>query len=184
MTPEPASLTPLVAEQTLRERLDSRYRGPLMSFFGRRLRDREQARDLTQEAFFRIIRASGSQAIEHSDAFVFQVAANLLRDHARRQARGSDGVALPCSAASIDELLQAVAEERTPERELLGCDTLAHVLRSLDELGERTRDIFVLFRLENMKQRDIANLYGISVSTVEKHVMRATLHLALRHSRP
>ncbi|MDE2306564.1 MAG: sigma-70 region 4 domain-containing protein, partial [Gammaproteobacteria bacterium] len=45
---------------------------------------------------------------------------------------------------------------------------------------DRTRDIFVLFRLEHMKQKDIAALYGIAQSTVEKHVMRAVMHLATR----
>jgi RNA polymerase sigma-70 factor (ECF subfamily) len=64
---------------------------------------------------------------------------------------------------------------------LLGKDALADVLRSLDELGERTRNIYVLFRLENMKQKEIAALYGIGVSTVEKHVMKAALHLAVRY---
>jgi transposase len=34
--------------------------------------------------------------------------------------------------------------------------------------------------LENMKQREIATIYGISSSTVEKQVMRATLHLYLK----
>jgi RNA polymerase sigma-70 factor (ECF subfamily) len=53
-------------------------------------------------------------------------------------------------------------------------------LKALDELGQRTRDIYVLFRLEAMKQREIAALYGLTVKSVEKHVMRATLHLALR----
>ena len=31
-----------------------------------------------------------------------------------------------------------------------------------------------------MKQKDIAALYGISISSVEKFIMAATLHLAKR----
>ena len=38
----------------------------------------------------------------------------------------------------------------------------------------------MLFRLENMKQKDIATAFGIAQSTVEKHVMRAIMHLAAR----
>jgi RNA polymerase sigma-70 factor (ECF subfamily) len=71
-------------------------------------------------------------------------------------------------------------EERSPERVLLARESLTKVLACLDELGEKTRDIFILFRLENMKQKDIAALYGIGQSTVEKHVMKAALHLAVR----
>jgi RNA polymerase sigma-70 factor (ECF subfamily) len=54
------------------------------------------------------------------------------------------------------------------------------VLACLDALDERTKNIFILFRLEGMRQKDIAAAYGISVSTVEKHVMAAVLHLAKR----
>ena len=72
-------------------------------------------------------------------------------------------------------------EAISPERVLLSEDTLADVLRSLEELGELTRNIFILFRLENMKQKDIAALYGIGQSTVEKHVIKAVLHLANRY---
>jgi DNA-directed RNA polymerase specialized sigma24 family protein len=53
-----------------------------------------------------------------------------------------------------------------------------HDLAHLDALGERVKNVFILFRLEGRKQKDIAALYGISVSTVEKHIMAATLHLA------
>ena len=75
------------------------------------------------------------------------------------------------------ELVEAIS----PERVLLSEDSLADVLRSLEELGELTRNIFILFRLENMKQKDIAALYGIGQSTVEKHVVKAVLHLAGRY---
>ena len=81
-------------------------------------------------------------------------------------------------AAGGPILAEEAVEDRSPERVLLGKQTLADVLRTLDNLGEKTRDIYILFRLENMKQREIAALLGIGQSTVEKHVIKATLHLA------
>jgi len=42
------------------------------------------------------------------------------------------------------------------------------VVAALQELGERTRDVFMLDRLEHMKHAEIATLFGISVSAVEK----------------
>ena len=74
-------------------------------------------------------------------------------------------------------------EDINPERVLIAKENLVEVLACLDELGERTKNIFILFRLEGMKQKDIATLYGIGQSTVEKHVMRAVLHLARRCGR-
>ena len=55
---------------------------------------------------------------------------------------------------------------------------------ALPELGERTRDIFILARLENMQHREIAAMYGISVSAVEKSMLKAMAHLGALFLRP
>jgi RNA polymerase sigma-70 factor (ECF subfamily) len=44
-------------------------------------------------------------------------------------------------------------------------------------MPERTRTIFILFRLENLKQRQIADMLGVSIRTIEQHVARASLFL-------
>jgi RNA polymerase sigma factor (sigma-70 family) len=164
----------------LRNELGARFSAPLMSFFLRRLKDRSQAEDLTQEVLLRVIRASGGDAIENAEGYVFKTAVNLLRDQGRRTLRSGTPSFLPIEEALAGELQSQLVEGRSPERVLLSEDALREVLRALEELGELTRNIFILFRLESMKQKDIAALYGIAQSTVEKHVMRAVLHLATR----
>lgn len=162
-------------------RLDARFRGPLMSFFMRRTRDHSLAQDLTQETLLRVIAAQQARQVEQPESYVFTVATNLLRDRKRLQARVDPLSFMPIDHDLSTELEKHLVEDLSPERVLLSKDSLDDVLRTLGELGERTRDIFILFRLEGMKQKDIAALYGIGQSTVEKHVMRATLHLALRY---
>ncbi len=90
---------------------------------------------------------------------------------------------MPIDSDVGDKQERQLVEQLSPERVLLGRDSLRDVLCTLDELGARTRDIFMSFRLERMKQREIAALYGVGVSTVEKHVMRATQHLTRRYER-
>lgn len=171
----------MAAHAELQSLLDARFRRPLMSFFLRRASSHSEAEDLTQQVFLRIL-GTQPDRIENPEAFVFTVATNLLRDRGRKAARmGHGGETL--DSALIDELKADLVEDRSPERVLLGRESLADALRALDELGERTRDIFILFRLENMKQSTIAELYGISASTVEKCVVKATLHLAIRFNR-
>ncbi len=159
--------------------LDARFRRPLMNFFMRRLRDRSEAEDMTQQVFSRILSTAPTE-IEHPEAYVFTIAGNLLRDHGRTAARRA-GVVVPVPDDElVDELAALLVDHRSPERILLARETLAGVLEALDELGERTRDVYILFRLESMKQAQIASLLGIGQSTVEKHVMRACAHLAMR----
>jgi len=161
--------------------LDGRFRRPLMSFFLRRVANRAEAEDLTQQVFAKLLGAGRLEEVERADRFVFTVAANLLKDRARGASRGRAIFAGFLDPVLIAEVAREAKEERSPERVLLARETLADVFRTLDELGEKTRDIFVLHRLENMKHREIADLLGIGVSTVEKHVIRATLHLAQKY---
>jgi RNA polymerase sigma factor (sigma-70 family) len=160
--------------------MDARYRRPLVSFFLRRVRDSAEAEDLTQQAFLRLMNAVQRGEVENVESFLFTIAGNLVRDHHRRCVRRNVDSTVSVDAELIDALTEEMVEDRSPERVLIGRQSIADVLQALDELGERTRDIFILFRLENMKQRDIAALYGISQSTVEKHVARAVLHLATK----
>jgi RNA polymerase sigma-70 factor (ECF subfamily) len=161
--------------------LNARFRGPLLSFFTRRTKDHALAQDLTQETLLRVFAAGQLRQVDEPESYVFTVATNLLRDQRRFQARRGPVSFVPLDNDLGNELEQHLVEELSPERVLLSRDSLRDVLCTLDELGERTRNIFVLFRLERMKQREIAALYGIGLSTVEKHVMRATLHLARRY---
>lgn len=164
------------------EELTARFSGPLRSYFLRRVRDRHDAEDLTQEVLLRVLRAGEGEAIERPESYVFKVAANLLKDLRRQTTRRSTVMVQP--VGDPQEAQDALVDERSPERVMLGQATLAQVLQALGELSELTRNVFILFRLENMKQKDIAALYGIAQSTVEKHVMRAVLHLATRCGQP
>jgi RNA polymerase sigma-70 factor (ECF subfamily) len=167
-------------ESGLLARFDARFRGPLMSFFLRRVGDRAEAEDLTQDVFIRLAGVTQREQIDDPDALVFKIAANLLRDRGRRNATRAVAQLAEMDDHLVSTLTREFLEDRTPERVLLARLEMVDVLKALDELGERTKDIYVLFRLESMKQREIAALHGLTVKSVEKHVMRATLHLALR----
>ncbi|WP_374570666.1 RNA polymerase sigma factor [Phenylobacterium sp.] len=159
------------AEQEL-EALDRRFRPALMGFFLRRLRNHADAEDLTQEVFIRLARTGAH--IEQPQAFVFQVAANLLRDrlrhdHVRREHRQGLGA---LEARRVEWL--------DPARVHAAREDLQILTRGLAELPERTRNIFLLYRLEKMTRIEIAAELGVSVSAVEKHLARAMAHLTLK----
>ncbi len=161
--------------------LDRRFRAPLTAYFLRRVSDRGDAEDLTQEVFVRLTRRPDQNGGETIEAYVFKIAASALNDwHRHRTSRHmnahrtlsdqSDSVATPT----------ILVEDRTPERVLAGKEALRDIEDALAELSERTREIFLLSRMENVHHRDIANLHGISISAVEKHVLRAVAHLSAR----
>jgi RNA polymerase sigma factor (sigma-70 family) len=161
--------------------LHARFRAPLLAYFRNRIGDASEAEDLVQDVFSRLARQNEFSPT-NVQAYIFVTAANLLKDRARNRA-----VRSASAHTSIDDsatkCLQELTEDRDPERVLAGKDTLREFLEGLEALNERTRDIFILARVEHMSQRDIARIFGISVSAVEKHIMKALGILGARLSR-
>lgn len=147
--------------------LNARFARPLRSFFRKRAYNDQEAEDLVQEVFVRLAARGPAASMDHAEAYIFQMAANLLRDRARRHA----------TRAAADRTLHAGEansfEEISPERVLLGKQRVALLERVLGELPERTRVVFLLHRFEELKYAEIARRLEISVSSVEKHMMEA-----------
>lgn len=171
------SVVDLASDAALRQELNTRFRQALISYFHRRVRDRSEAEDLTQEVFLRLIQKADISSRVTSDAYVYTVAANLLRDRARRafSRRAQAHVSLDQES---DQAGTGLVDEFDPERILKGRESLQICLGVLARLDERMRNILVLFRLERLKQREIAEMYGMTVAAVEKQIQRATAHLA------
>lgn len=168
------------SEKGVVEELDVRFRAPLMAFFLRRVGNRSDAEDLTQEVFVRLLASENFDPKGQVSGYIFKIAANLLRD--RRKNAGFKAQ-IPFSAFDaelVERISNQIMEDREPERVLIGRESLVEVLRCLDELGVRTKHVFILYRLEGMKQKDIAELFGMGLSTVEKHCMTAMAFLVAR----
>lgn len=148
-----------------------RYGEPLRRFFIKRGTSAAEAEDLTQEVYVRITRMNGVDSIREPEAFLFQTAANLLRDNARRsQARRTR------HHISVDDS-ELPARTAGPDRVLEGKQSLEGVLRVLKALTKRQRDVFILHRFDGMTYAGIAEHLGISTSAVEKHMMKAIARL-------
>ncbi|HKT54237.1 MAG TPA: RNA polymerase sigma factor [Caulobacteraceae bacterium] len=162
------------------EALDLRYRRPLVAFFRRRTPTTAEAEDLAQEVFVRLLQSKTFRRGAGSDAFVFTVASNLLRDRARMAGHRKQGAHFSVDGADGFAAGTHLIEDRSPERVLIGREALAIANTALLELPIRTREIFVLCRYEQLSHREIAKFYGVTVSAVEKHVAKALAHLASR----
>lgn len=147
-------------------------RGSLALYFRRRVRDQAEVDDLVQEVFTRIVARRDGAAVENLSGYVFQTAASVLADRGRRRTtRHAD------AHVAFDPDRHGEADI-DPSRIVLGREDLQRATAALLTLPERTRAIFVLHRLEGQRCREIAKAFGISVSAVEKHMMRAVQHLS------
>lgn len=157
--------------------LDARFRDQLRRFFRRRRQTETDCDDLIQETFAKALQQPEVHQAARPAAYIFTIAANLLRDRGRRQAVRREQPL----AGHLDgerSFLEVVDEEPGAERILTAKDELNRVMQAILEMPERTQTIFTLCRLEAMPHREVAARLGISVSAVEKHVAKALLHIA------
>lgn len=145
----------------------------LIRFFRRRVRDDAEIEDMVQDVFTRIVARDGAELVEHLGGYVLKTASSVLADWGRR--RSSRRAALH---VAFDPELHG-EDEVDPARILDAKQTLHAATAALLSLPERTRTVFVLRRLEQQSYRDIAQHLGISVSAVEKHMVRAIRHLSV-----
>ncbi len=153
------------------EGLYTRYAQPIFAFLWRSTGgDAELAADIRQEIFLQLWNARDHWRSGGSlSAYLFRAARGRLADQRRRAAvreRDRPVVAeLQAAPPTPDELFRV--------RELA-----ARVASALDALPERTREVFSLKWDAGLRYREIAELLGVSVKTVEYHMSRALSLLA------
>lgn len=152
------------------DRVEILYRAEskaLSRFFSRRM-PASDVDDLVQESFRRTL---GHAAIRPG-AFLNRIARNLILERGRSAARNAE-------AAHVRFEDDAIADV-DPHLALEARDALARVDRALDILHPKTRNIFLLRRIEGMSYAEIAAAYGMSEKGVEKQFAKAMIHLRRR----
>ncbi|MCW3797206.1 sigma-70 family RNA polymerase sigma factor [Sphingomonas sp. BN140010] len=170
--PSPMSGEPIKADEIAAAAArNGALRASLGNYFRRRLSQVNDVDDLVQEVFVRLAGRQTGAEISNLDGYIFQTASNVLADYGRRRAvrKSSAHVSLEPADHGTDDL--------APDRIAAGKQELRSALARLLELPERTRTIFILHRLEGLRYREVAIQLGLSVSAVEKHMIRAIRHL-------
>lgn len=120
--------------------------------------------DIAQEVFLRLLRYDRSELIDHPQAYLYKIAANVSAEWAARSSRN-----LPHSAEWLVELVDAIDPEteaghRTAEAELQGAITA---------LPARQREIVRLHFGEGMTYEDIATHLDLTRRVVKRDLARA-----------
>ena len=157
-----AMTAPAVQDWFVREVLP--LEAALMQFLQQNWRNKSDIADLRQDIYTQIYDAARKQIPEHTKAFVFQTARNLLIDRIRR-----DHV-IPFEAVPDVEILGAATDIPGPERNAIARDELRRLQTALDQLPPRCREAVILGRIEGLPGRAIAAHMGISEQAVSVHL--------------
>ncbi|MGJ8560409.1 MAG: RNA polymerase sigma factor [Litorimonas sp.] len=147
--------------------LDANFRKPLERYFRRQGLSEADAQDYTQETMTRIVGKGGVGSLANPQGYVFSVASNLLRDRARRRrTRAAD-------AHVVVDSSDLVSDQPSAHRQLVAHQELARIREAILALPDKPRRVFVMHRFEGLTYPEIAELMGLSRSSVEKYMMTA-----------
>lgn len=126
----------------------------------------EDVEDAAQEAFLRAFRAEIGGTINEPKAFLFKVARNYaLSDLAKKSNTTTDYLADSDASPVLEDETQILADEQLASKQKL---TL--LVQAVAELSPQCRRIFIMRKFEGKRVKDIADILGISVSSVDQHL--------------
>jgi RNA polymerase sigma-70 factor (ECF subfamily) len=144
--------------------------------------DREEAQDLTQEAFLKVFRnIKGFRGDSSFYTWFYRIVVNTCLDGRRRRRRRERILSLWRPGQREEEPSREVFEEQpdtgqdsNPMAVLSGKELTREIRKALMSLPERQRVIFQLKVFQGMSIREIALVMGSAEGTVKSHLFRAT----------
>jgi RNA polymerase sigma-70 factor (ECF subfamily) len=139
------------------------------------LRNAEDARDVTQEAFVKAYRSIETFRLESSFyTWIYRIAMNLAIDFTRkRKRRETSGFDESIAVRGADGEIAEAHHEDGPSRQLERKRLFARIMDAMQELPEDQREVILLRELEGLQYKEIADIMGIPEGTVMSRLFYA-----------
>ena len=146
------------------------HNAALVRFLAIRIGSTEDAKELVQEAYAKVLALDRPESISLQAGFLWRIAVNLATD--RRRQWASQQRFMSVARASTTEDGDFSAESTCEARERLEI-----VERAINELPPRCAEAFVLHVLQGLTFEEVGSRMGISWRMAIKHVSRALEYL-------
>lgn len=161
--------------------LMDRHKVAVFRFIIRYVGNETDAADLTEETFYRVyLKASKFRPKAKVRTWIFAIAANLSRDHIRRQVKLNKNVSLN---AGIDQdsdgpTLEVFSDSRAgPVEESFSRESLQEIESAIQSLPEKLKFPFIFCVLEENSYDECGEVLKVNRKTVETRIYRARQHL-------
>lgn len=149
--------------------LFERYNKRIYNFLARMVMDQEQAADLCQNVFLRMIKYRSSyRSGLRFQSWIYQIARNVFSDHYQTV---KNRYAAFVDVEKISDYMADSDESRLQDEK----EVLLH--KSMARLTEEQRELLVLTRFQQMKYEEVAELMDTTVANIKVKVHRALIRL-------
>ena len=146
------------------------HNSALIRLLSIRLNSAEEAKEIAQEAYVKLLGLDEPAAVNHFRAYLFRVATNLAADRLKQRRR----------RAELRTVAFAGAEKASPspERALDAAQELSLVREAIGELPDKCKTAFLLHKVHQIPIAETAQRMDLSVRMVRLYVARALAHCA------
>jgi RNA polymerase sigma-70 factor (ECF subfamily) len=146
----------------------------LVGYLTARLRCQNEAKEVAQEAYVRLLQLQRPGTPSLFRAYLFKTATNLAIDRLRRRTVRYRAH----TPEMFDEIAPSAIE--TPEQQLLAQEFSREVHKCFMELPDKCRQVFTLHRVDGLDQRQVALRLGFSERMVRRYITYAMTYCRLR----
>lgn len=150
------------------------YKPKVFRFVAFSLTDRDAAESITQDCFLKAHLTRDQFRGDCSlSTWLMRIAFNLVRDHTKSQKFRFWKNATSTAVDAHDPSLHLASGASSAEARLIAKERVEMVHRTLQELSDKQRSVFVMRFVEEMDLPEIAAVTGMSLPTVKTHLYRA-----------
>lgn len=160
-------------DQKALEELFYRTYPRLSDFASRIVRDPRVAEDILQEVFIKLWEKKDRIEAVNIEAYLFRLVRNACLDYIKFLKVVGEGE-LELGSIQQTEELYRIDFVRDEPYLLIQEELKLEIEKTIESLPPRCREVFILSKMEGLKNREIAEKLQINIKNVERHLVRAT----------
>ena len=146
------------------------HNAALVRFLSAKLPSIQDAQEVAQEAYVRMLRLDEPHTISHLQAYLFKIATNIAIDRIRQRNRRPE-------APDFEGIIATVrCPSPLPDEKVEVKQKIAQIKDIIKELPPKCRLAFLLYKFKGMPYRDIARQMNLTESMIRKYVLRAVVY--------
>lgn len=128
------------------------------------------AEDIVSESLIKLWERMKSQPVESVQAFLFTILKNSALDYLKHEAIERKAFKMMHKNISRELEIRVSVLQSCDPNEIFSFEIEQIIRKTLSELPEKSRKVFMMSRFENKSNKEIADIFNITVKGVDYHI--------------
>ncbi|HLE31943.1 MAG TPA: sigma-70 family RNA polymerase sigma factor [Bacteroidota bacterium] len=164
----------LAGDQNSFSRLRQKYHDAIFNLIYRMIREKDEVKDLTQEAFIKAFGSLPSFNNEYAfSTWLYKIATNNCIDYIRRKKLQTFSIDKPIESKESDFSFELPDSTYEPDKEMISSQRKKLLEDAINSLPPKYRQVIVMRHQEELEYQEIAQILKLPLGTVKAHIFRA-----------